>query len=108
MTSTRRLLPALLLVATAMLLASLPLAADNQDKDAAKARQAGSPAVTVFVDATWGNRTHGAARALTSLHLAWGRHGYQLVSVEPYAENGDLVGFFVSYRLTAASDGASS
>lgn len=81
---------------------SQPLLAKDQDKEAAKARAEGKPAVTVFLDANWGNRTNGAAKALTELHQAWARHGYQLISLEPYEENGDLVGFFVSYRDAAA------
>ena len=72
--------------------------AKSAEREAAEAREASLPAVTVFVDANWGNRTHGAARKLTELHQVWGRHGYRLVSVEPYVENGDLAGFFVSYR----------
>ncbi|MCK7592321.1 hypothetical protein [Pseudomarimonas salicorniae] len=79
--------------------------ARSAEREAAEAREAGLPAVTVFVDANWGNRTNGAARKLTETHQAWGRHGYQLLSVEPYVENGDLAGFFVSYRRADVEGG---
>jgi len=105
MPSFRSLFSTVALIGIVLLFASAPLAAGSQDKDAAKAREAGLATVTVFVDATWGNRTHGAARALTEVHQSWGRHGYSLVSLEPYAENGDLVGFFVSYRLSESPEG---
>jgi hypothetical protein len=94
------------LLTLAVLLIAAPVSARNHDKEAAKAREERLVAVTVFVDANWGNRTNGAARALTDMHQAWGRQGYQLVSLQPYDENGDLVGFFISYRLEPATAGA--
>ena len=56
------------------------------------------PAVTVWVDASWGFRNDGAANSLTRAHVAFARHGYKVVSVQPYIENGDLQGFFVTYQ----------
>lgn len=67
-------------------------------KEAAEAREQGLPAVSIYVDANWGNRTNGAAKALTIAHVAFGHAGYELVDVVAYSENGDLQGFFVSYR----------
>ena len=93
-----------ILLALTLLLASAPLFAKDHAKQAERAREQGLHAVTVFVDANWGNRTNGAAKGLTEVHQAWGKHGYQLVSLEPYSENGDLVGFFVSYRRQPATE----
>lgn len=56
------------------------------------------PAVTIWVDATWGLRKQGAANDLSQAHRAFATHGYKVVSVEPYIENGDLQGFFVTYQ----------
>lgn len=56
------------------------------------------PAVTVWVDASWGFRNDGAANSLTRAHVAFAKYGYKVVSVQPYIENGDLQGFFVTYQ----------
>ena len=86
-------------IALAALLACGTCFARDFNKEAAEAREQGLPAISVYVDANWGNRTNGAASALTNAHSAFGRAGYELVDVETYSENGDLQGFFVSYRL---------
>jgi opacity protein-like surface antigen len=91
----------------ALALLALVLASAAQarklDEQAAEARARQLPAVTVYIDADWGNRTNGAARALSAAHAAFGRAGYVLVDVEGYSENGDLQGFFVSYRREPAA-----
>ena len=56
-------------------------------------------AVTIFVDVDWGGREDGAAKELTRAHTAFAARGYQVVDVEGYIENGDLQGFFATYRL---------
>ena len=81
-----------------LLLAATPVFAKSIDSTLREAEQAGQAAVTVFVDAHFGARKDGAARQLSDAHAAAARHGYQLVDVETYTENGDLVGFFVSHR----------
>jgi len=65
---------------------------------AEEAQAANLPAVTVWVEATWGMRTQGAANALTRAHSAFAKYGYKVVNVAPYIENGDLQGFFVTYQ----------
>lgn len=55
-------------------------------------------AVTVFIDITKLTRKHSAARKMTKSHQEFGQLGYELVDVSPYTENGDLEGFFVSYK----------
>jgi hypothetical protein len=65
---------------------------------AAEAARNNLPAVTIWVDATWGFRRQGAANDLSRGHGAFAAHGYKVVSVEPYIENGDLEGFFVTYQ----------
>jgi hypothetical protein len=61
--------------------------------------RAAAPAdtVTVFVDATFGFRKDHLARQLTKSHTEYAAKGYRYVDMAPYTENGDLVGFFVSY-----------
>ena len=65
---------------------------------AAEAARDGLPAVTLWVDATWGFRHQGAANELTRAHQAFAAQGYKVLSVQPYIENGDLQGFFVTYQ----------
>lgn len=86
----------------AALLAPAAALAKSFDKQAQQASEKGLSAVTIFVDATFGNRTAGAAKNLTEAHQAFVRRGYALIGVELYAENGDLVGFFVSYQRAEA------
>jgi hypothetical protein len=50
------------------------------------------------VDASWGFRNQGAANNLTKAHSAFAARGYKVQSVQPYIENGDLQGFFVTYQ----------
>lgn len=65
---------------------------------AEEAQAANLPAVTVWVEASWGMRNQGAANSLTKAHTAFAKYGYRVVSVQPYIENGDLQGFFVTYQ----------
>lgn len=64
--------------------------------------QAETPAVsadtvTVFVDATLGFRKNHMANRLTKSHAEYAARGYRYADMAPYNENGDLVGFFVTY-----------
>lgn len=70
----------------------------NPDQVAQDAASKNLHAVTLWVDATWGFRNQGAANALSRAHQAFATRGYDVVSVEPYIENGDLQGFFVTYQ----------
>lgn len=86
------------LLLIAGLLLAAPLSAKDFDRSAAAAAKDGLDAVTVFVDADWGSRGQGAAKDLNRAHASFAKHGYELLDVELYDENGDLQGFFVSYR----------
>lgn len=70
----------------------------SPEKSAAEAVAQRLPAVTIWVEATWGFRNQGAANSLSEAHNAFYARGYRVVSVEPYIENGDLQGFFVTYE----------
>lgn len=70
----------------------------SPEKSAAEAVERDLGAVTIWVDATWGFRNQGAANNLSAAHNAFHARGYRVVSVEPYIENGDLQGFFVTYE----------
>ena len=70
----------------------------SPEKSAAEAAAQRLPAVTIWVEATWGFRNQGAANSLSRAHQAFATRGYQVVDVAPYVENGDLQGFFVTYR----------
>lgn len=97
----RHLLLASLLAAT-LLAATLPahaaLFAKKPETSAEEAARANLAAATIWVDASWGFRNQGAANSLSRAHQAFAARGYKVVSVEPYIENGDLQGFFVTYQ----------
>jgi hypothetical protein len=90
------------LLLAALLGCALPAQAGLFDKKpedtAAEAARSRLPAATIWVDASWGFRNQGAANNLTRAHSAFAAQGYKVVSVEPYVENGDLQGFFVTYQ----------
>jgi opacity protein-like surface antigen len=82
-----------------VLLAAFPAAqAADLETKAAQAQASQQPAVTVWISSTWGFRNQAAANQLNDAHRIFGAHGYEVVSVESYIENGDLQGFFVTYR----------
>ena len=70
----------------------------NAKTAAEKAAEKNLAAVTVFLDVTKLTRKHSAARNMTQSHQEFAHYGYELVDVSPYTENGDLEGFFVSYK----------
>ena len=78
-------------------LASIAHAA-SLDEIAAEAQASQAPAVTVWVASTWGLRKQGSAKDLNEAHRVFAARGFEVVSVESYIENGDLEGFFVTYR----------
>lgn len=90
------------LLLVVLLVFSLPahaaLFGKSPEKSAAEAAAASMSAVTIWVDASWGFRNQGAANNLSKSHQAFAARGYKVVSVEPYIENGDLQGFFVTYQ----------
>jgi len=90
------------IIAVVLAIGAAPAAASSHDREAADAAARQRDAVTIFVDADWGRRTHGVARQLTEAHAAFAAHGYRLLDIEPYVENQDLQGFFVSYVRTPA------
>jgi hypothetical protein len=87
-----------LLLAFALLAPGPAAFAADLESIATHAQATQQPAVTVWVSSTWGFRKQGAAKELNEVHRLFGAHGYEVVSVEPYIENGDLQGFFVTYR----------
>ena len=79
--------------------ASAALFSKSLEQVAQEASDSNLPAVTIWVEANWGFRKQGAANNLSRAHKAFADHGgYKVVSVQPYVENGDLQGFFVTYQ----------
>jgi hypothetical protein len=54
-------------------------------------------ATTVFVDAQAGSRKEGSAKRINKSHADMEAKGWRFQDLEPYTENGDLVGFFITY-----------
>jgi hypothetical protein len=94
----KRLLLSVLLAGACMLPVHAGLFSKSPEKSADEAARANMSAVTIWVDSTWGFRHQGAANALSDAHQAFAARGYKVVSVQPYIENGDLQGFFVTYQ----------
>lgn len=90
-----------LLLAAVLLAASPAASAESLEATATQAQASGQPAITVWIASTWGFRKQGTAKDLNEAHRIFGAHGYEVVSVESYIENGDLEGFFVTYRQRA-------
>jgi len=88
----------LVLLLASALPAQAALFDKSPEKSAADAARDGLLAATIWVDASWGFRNQGAANSLSKAHQAFATRGYKVVSVEPYIENGDLQGFFVTYQ----------
>ena len=91
----------LLVLALALACAAGAAQAADLEAIAANAKSTQQPAVTVWIDTAWGFRRGGSAKDLNEAHRVFGAHGYEVVSVESYIENGDLEGFFVTYRRKA-------
>jgi hypothetical protein len=85
----------------ALVLASSPALAANYSKQATEASRSGSAGYSVYVDVTYGLRKRVAANELNAAHKAFSDQGYEPVAVTDHVENGDLLGFFVTYRRTA-------
>lgn len=88
------------IVAAFALLAFAPLAQGQQaepGRGQGSASAAATQATTVFVDASFGGRKNGAAKALSAKHAEMEAQGWRFGHLAVYTENGDLVGFFVTY-----------
>ena len=93
--------------AAALLLAMAGLAAQAQSPVTPQAPAAAPLAVaapaswtkatTVFVNTVLGSRTGGSAKRINETHAEMEAKGWRFMSLETYSENGDLVGFFVTY-----------
>ncbi len=73
-----------------------PTAGADQDTPPALAAS-GPAAQTVWIDVGPGSRKQRAARKLSESHQRQARQGWTFVDFEPYLENGDLEGFWVTY-----------
>ena len=57
----------------------------------------GQAAMTVFFDVAAGARRKRAAKGITELHQKQAEKGWSVIDVEPWIEDGDLEGFFITY-----------
>ncbi len=53
--------------------------------------------LTVYMDISVMGRKARAAKRMTELHREHFAKGWEVIDVEPYVENGDLQGFFITY-----------
>lgn len=90
----------LLMIAVASLAISGPIVMTGDAAAADKIATVGdpvTPAITLFVDISIASRKKRAAARMTELHAEMAQKGYDVIDVEPYTENGDLQGFYVTY-----------
>jgi hypothetical protein len=57
----------------------------------------GHPGKTIFVDIGIASKRIRGAKRLTSYHQKMALEGWTVIDVEPYTENSDLQGYFVTY-----------
>ena len=94
-----KLLPLFCCAVLATTLSVSAAAADYAEAAAhAAAATRGESGYTVYVDVTFGMRKKVAAAELNDAHAAFGARGFEPVAVTAHEENGDLQGFFVTYR----------
>lgn len=72
--------------------------AAKPEVEAQKATKSNSVGWTVYVDVNFGMRKRSAANDINEMHIAMGKAGYEPVDVEAHEENGDLLGYLVTYR----------
>lgn len=53
--------------------------------------------LTIYMDVSAFGRKNRAAAKMTELHNLHYEKGWKVVDVDPYIENGDLQGFFITY-----------
>jgi hypothetical protein len=63
--------------------------------------EACSESLTLFQDVSRFGRKNSAAKNMTELHAEQAREGWVFIDLEPYTENGDLEGFFLTYSRPA-------
>lgn len=83
-------------VLTLALLAYLMLASGHAAADEPEQAQAGA-GLTIYLDVGLFKRPKKAAAEMTKLHASHYAKGWTVVDVDPYIENGDLQGFFITY-----------
>ncbi len=88
----------LLMIATVVLLTCSAVSVGAKGDDPEKAPEARPGAGrTVYMDISALGRKTRAARRMTESHQAYFAKGWIVIDVEPYVENGDLQGFFITY-----------
>ena len=80
----------------ALIFSQIAFAKKTHPAEAARAKNLA--AVTVYLDISAFGRKERAARRMTEMHQEFAHQNYVLVGVSPYTENGDLQGFFISYK----------
>jgi predicted N-acyltransferase len=75
-----------------------PSFAAKPEQEAEKALQSNSSGWTVYVDVNFGLRKRAPIGNINEMHSAMSKVGYEPVSVAVHTENGDLIGYVVTYR----------
>jgi len=77
--------------AAAIAVATISMAAESEKVEAAP-----PGVVTVFLSKGIGGKS--TADAVNKLHVQWLAKGYTFVELDPYIEDGDLEGLWVTYK----------
>jgi hypothetical protein len=81
----------------AFVLSSACLAA-KPEIEADKALKSNSHGWSVYVDVNFGMRKHMAVSDINEMHVAMSKAGFEPVSLVTHTENGDLLGYVITYR----------
>jgi ribosomal protein S1 len=87
-----------LIICLSLLLMNSVAVAAAYSKSAAEASDAKLNSYSIYVDINFGMRKRMAADELNKAHEAFSKKGYEVVAVVSHVENGDLLGFFITYR----------
>ena len=86
------------IITTVVLLIILTLTSvDAKDKKSQIEQATPGAGVTIYMDISAMGRKRRAAEKMTDLHKQHFAKGWTVVDVDPYIENGDLQGFFITY-----------
>ena len=84
------------LMATLFILSALLLSTQSLARDEIQQATPGA-GLTIYMDISAVGKTTRAAERMTALHKAHQVKGWKVIDVDPYVEDGDLQGFFITY-----------
>lgn len=85
------------IITTVLLLIFSVINIEAKDKNKQIEQAIPGAGVTIYMDISAMGRKRRAADKMTDLHKKHFAKGWTVIDVDPYIENGDLQGFFITY-----------